>query len=673
LINPRIGSFNIKTFLSFIQADGYEPLTVEATVFTIKSKSECERVATRAIGEADGHRAQREALTEILHAGPFRPGQLFELMQQQHIELVMSRQDFIDMVAAAATYVPIAEFTNGFWADHWTYYLDLIESYLSVYPDWEKRIMFEESLPYFFSPAFVKPRSQKYVLSVTFDGKGKHVRQLNSTDQSDQNKIEEIRHIQSVTGWFQSDCDWQHTSKGDVFQSAPIAKLFLLGTLKFSTRDAYGMGIEYEGGKPGWNDANNGLVGMLGSGMPETYELVSLLRYIQRTSLKYHEGVTVPVELHELIVTIQDNLAQLSVTYSDGDVLYPTVPPGLFRYWDAVATARELYRERTKVAFSGATIIITVDDLGQILDGWLHELEVGIERAMKFGTRGAGDDGTYGITPTYFSYNISKWTITGEVNVLGHPLVRAREMVVSLFPLFLEGPTRMLKTIETATKDPVSPSIIEAKNLYSKVRMSPLRDNVLQMYTISASLQGESIDMGLEMAFAPGWLENQSVWLHMSYKFYLQLLRHGLYDEFYQEMLGGGILPFMNPSQYGRSLMECSSFIASSAFDDPNIRGRGFLARLSGSTAEYLSIWVLMMIGPNLFSVDSHNGQLQMQLKPALPRWLFEDGPTLLDGTNIPQMQNPASSNSTDVTLSFKLFGSILHTIIIEAMNISLE
>jgi len=69
-------------------------------------------------------------------------------------------------------------------------------------------------------------------------------------------------------------------------------------------------------------------------------------------------------------------------------------------------------------------------------------------------------------------------------------------------------------------------------------------------------------------------------------------------------MTSGGILPFMRPDQYSRSLMECSSFIASSAFDDSSVRGRGFLARWSGSTAEFLSMWVLMMIGPRPFFLD---------------------------------------------------------------------
>jgi hypothetical protein len=107
-------------------------------------------------------------------------------------------------------------------------------------------------------------------------------------------------------------------------------------------------------------------------------------------------------------------------------------------------------------------------------------------------------------------------------------------------------------------------------------------------------------------------------------------------------MTSGGMLPFMDPNVYGRSLMECSSFIASSAFEDPSIRGRGFLARLSGSTAEFLSMWALMMVGPNPFFVDEETGELRMQLLPALPRWLFNDS----DGSLPPH-------------ISFKLFGAI--------------
>ena len=35
-----------------------------------------------------------------------------------------------------------------------------------------------------------------------------------------------------------------------------------------------------EGGKPGWNDAMNGLPGLFGSGTPETFELKRLVNFI---------------------------------------------------------------------------------------------------------------------------------------------------------------------------------------------------------------------------------------------------------------------------------------------------------------------------------------------------------------------------------------------------------
>ena len=61
VINPRNGSFNVKMFLSRIKLDGYNPLSVEAVVFTIDDKNECECLAVMAVGAADGHRKQRES------------------------------------------------------------------------------------------------------------------------------------------------------------------------------------------------------------------------------------------------------------------------------------------------------------------------------------------------------------------------------------------------------------------------------------------------------------------------------------------------------------------------------------------------------------------------------------------------------------------------------------
>ena len=74
---------------------------------------------------------------------------------------------------------------------------------------------------------------------------------------------------------------WQLAQDGSVFKVSPVTKFLILGVLKFATMDPEGMGVEMEGGKPGWNDAMNGLPGLLGSGMPETFEMLRILVCMQ--------------------------------------------------------------------------------------------------------------------------------------------------------------------------------------------------------------------------------------------------------------------------------------------------------------------------------------------------------------------------------------------------------
>jgi hypothetical protein len=143
----------------------------------------------------------------------------------------------------------------------------------------------------------------------------------------------------------------------------------------------------------------------------------------------------------------------------------------------------------------------------------------------------------------------------------------------------------------------------ERRKIAKSVKESGLYDQKLKMYTISESLEGMSPQIGRMMAFSAGWLENQSVWLHMSYKYYLELLRGGLYEEFFED-ISTGLVPFMDNKVYGRSPLEAASFIVSSAFPDAKLHGASFLARLSGSTAEMLSIWAYMMFGPAPFSLS---------------------------------------------------------------------
>jgi hypothetical protein len=644
IFSPRIGAFVVKQFLSFIQADGYEPLTVEAVAYLVEDPNLAARVASM-IAAND---KSVKIIQDIIRGGIFRPGQLFNLFDQLGVELAVTNQEAIDEIMAIATATPMAVYGSGYWADHWEYYLDLIEAYTSIYPDGEESLMYDTELRYFFSTATVKPRSEKYVVDYTFDGKSKHVLQLDATE-FDEDKVKEQAAFRNVTtGLIANEANWQRTGKGGkgrAFTSSPIAKLFLLGTMKYAMRDAYGMGVEYEGGRPGWNDAMNGLAGMVGSGMPETFELSELLKYVLDVVTKYQRPIVVPSELGNMVDTINDALEELEASgYEDSYELSSEVPDDLFKYWDTVAAARESYRNEVQYYFSGNTTEISAEDAIEMLTNWYDQVQLGIARAMKIGSKGIDDDGTSGVPPSYFSYNITDWTLTKKKNAKGLPLANAKAMSVGVFPLFLEAPVRYMKLINDDGE--------KMLDMYNKVLNSGLRDDGLKMYYLSADLTGQSYDMGRMMAFAAGWLENQSIWMHMSYKYYLQLIRGKLYDQFYSEMRGGGMLPFMDPNVYGRSLMECSSFIASSAFKDPSIVGRGFLARLSGSTAEFLSIWRLMFIGPNPYIMND-DGSVEMQLIPALPLWLFED------------LENDAEGKRDDegnLVVSYKLFASIMVT-----------
>jgi len=137
---------------------------------------------------------------------------------------------------------------------------------------------------------------------------------------------------------------------------------------------------------------------------------------------------------------------------------------------------------------------------------------------------------------------------------------------------------------------------------------------------VNASLADVSLEVGRATSFPPGWLENESIWLHMEYKYLLELLRNGLYDKFYQDILTA-LVPFQPVERYGRSPLENSSFIVSSAYPDSGLHGTGFVARLSGSTAEFLTIWFEMFAGRNPFAIQ--DGELTLQLKPRLAHWLF--------------------------------------------------
>ena len=144
-------------------------------------------------------------------------------------------------------------------------------------------------------------------------------------------------------------------------------------------------------------------------------------------------------------------------------------------------------------------------DLGQYLDLFLEKVNVGIERALVVND---------GLPPTYFSFQVTAYDLVQDADGETHcdpqnrPYIQARGFEPQVFPLFLEGPVRMLKNIT---------DIPQAQNLYNRVKASALYDQKLGMYKVNAPLNALSYDIGRARAFTPGWLENESIWLHMAF------------------------------------------------------------------------------------------------------------------------------------------------------------
>uniref|UniRef100_A0A7S0PZ02 Cellobiose phosphorylase n=1 Tax=Coccolithus braarudii TaxID=221442 RepID=A0A7S0PZ02_9EUKA len=601
LQQPSMGDFNVRQFLSFVQADGYNQLTVATAFFKIFDTWRIDQVVAQITPPGSNQQKAKELLSQ-----PFRPGQLFHDLAAAGIKVYMEKMRLLELVTQYADQVPAGQFPasqNGFWTDHFAYYLDLVHNFVSVYPDQEEKMLYDaEPVPFFLSPGRVANRTEKNMLASE-----------NTVRQYDAVRISEAKTQQlqimygqpQYVGDAQAGGSWQRTAKGEVMTVSVVAKLVILAANKFSILDPLGMGIEMEAGKPGWNDAMNGLPALFGSEMPSAYELHEIVDYVGDAVDRFGRSVVLPEEASRLLEAIDKELGLLASGASSD-----------FDFWDKVHDSLEAYRTATDATFSGVIVEWTAHKLGKatgIFGRMLRRMDAGIERALSRAPPSAK-----GVSPTYFRFNVKDFTVLG-VSDRGLPTVKIQAYEEpEAMPLFLEGPTRRLKTLKAAEHS-------EKLAVYTAVQASPLHDTELAMYKISESLIGQPFEIGRMMSFNPGWLENESIWLHMSYKWYLELLRAGLYAEFFKE-IKKGVVCFMDSEVMGRSPLEASSFIVSSAFPDKALHGSGFLARLSGTTAEFLSMWNHMMAGPSPFTLAA-DGTLQLSLQPVISTWMWrEDG-----------------------------------------------
>lgn len=581
---PEVRDLNIKTFLNLLQLDGGNPLVIKGTAFALKVSAAAEAVLAKALG-AEGARAAVKLLSE-----PVTLGEIYRALSAKGLTDKKSFGRLLDALAPHLERREKAEHGEGFWTDHWTYNLDLIESYLAIYPEDRKGLLFgRKEYTFFDDDHYVRPRAEK-----AFRKPGGEVRQYRAVARDDK-KGTMIRARRSEPTVART-----RQGQGDPYRTTLAAKLLCLFAVKYATLDPSGRGIEMEADKPSWYDALNGLPGLFGSSLPESYELKRLGDFLAAELSEAGGKIALAQEIAELIA----ELDAVTREWKAGRKAH--------ELWERASTAKESYRAKVRYGIDGTEKTLEAKDLARFLRLATERIDTGLKDAV---------DAKKGVPPTYFE---NKVTRQEPLKAEGLPSVEGLERVRPLafesrpLPLFLEGPVHAMK---------VESDFARRLALLKAVRRSGLYDRKLKMYKVNAPMKAESLELGRARVFLPGWLENESVWLHMEYKWLLELLRGGLEKEYFAD-IRQALVPYQDPARYGRSPLQNSSFIASSALPDAALHGTGFVARLSGSTAEFLEMWLLMNAGPRPFRVGSA-GELELVLEPRLPGDFFTKEETL--------------------------------------------
>ncbi|MCG3176530.1 MAG: hypothetical protein MOGMAGMI_01488 [Candidatus Omnitrophica bacterium] len=570
---PEVRDLNIRTFLNLLQLDGGNPLVIKGTAWALKDRAAAEPVLRHQLGP-DGARAAVELLSSAVTLG-----ELYRVLSTKGLTDKKSFGRLLDALAPYLERREKAEHGEGFWTDHWTYNLDLIESYLAIYPEDRRRLLFGgKDYTYFDDDHYVRPRAEK-----AYRKPGGEVRQYRAVAR-DEKKAALIRSRRS-----EPTVARQRHGEGEPYRTTLAAKLLCLFAVKYATLDASGRGIEMEADKPSWYDALNGLPGLFGSSMPESYELRRLALFLAAELRAQGGRLETAEEIADLIKALR------SVTREWEAGAKP------LELWEKASAAKETYRQSVRYGVDGKETALDAAELAAWLEASARRIAAGLDASV---------DPKSGVPVTYYEQRVLRQEPVKDTAlpaIEGLERVRPLEFAPRALPLFLEGPVHAMKVERDPSK---------RLELYQAVRRSALYDRKLGMYKVNAPMAKESLELGRARVFLPGWLENESVWLHMEYKWLVELLRGGLEKQYYADA-ATALVPYQDPARYGRSPLQNSSFIASSALPDASLHGTGFVARLSGSTAEFLEMWLIMHAGPRPYRLDA-KGRPELCLEPRL-------------------------------------------------------
>ena len=601
--NPDVGMTNIVNFVNLIQIDGFNPHGVGGMSFVYKGGKVLSEAKGTVLSEAKGKKLlidifsrAADRMDEFLK-NPFTPGDIFKFIDSDSIKPAVSKEEMLSGILENSDAIQNSQHSDGFWSDHWHYNMDLIDSFLAVYPDRRKELFFDRrDFTFHDGPCIVLPREDKYVV---WDGKpiqlgavriDEEKKKMISGRKSDKTLVRKVN------------------GKGDIYRTNLITKLFIIAVNKINSIGPDGCGIEMETDKPNWYDALNGLPGLFGSSSNETFELKRLISMISKNlNANVDENVdNAALELPEEVADIVRSSRGILSDYLDGRL-------DDFGVWDKLTAIKEDFRKKVKFGIIGRLVPVPADELSKYLMIAGKRVQAAINKSF---------DEKTGLYSGYFinipaeyeqiTYVDNSGKEVPKINHRGLPCIKVMKFNSRPLPLFLEAQVHALKVEEDKSV---------AAKLHRNLMKSDLVDKKLKMFFVNASLEKEPYEIGRTKTFNPGWLENQSIWLHMEYKYMLELLKAGLYEDYY-ENLKNVLVPFLKPEVYGRSIFENSSFIASSVHPDRKVHGQGFYARLSGSTAEFVHMWLIMVTGGKPFALDG-NGKLVFSLSPALKGDMF--------------------------------------------------
>ena len=469
--NPDVGESNILRFYNLVQLDGFNPLVVLPSKYAVGSKEAASKLAKKHIRE------NGDAIAGVIQK-PFLLGPLLNAMEDNGVRLNHSKEDFIADLMTNSAKVEEAQHGEGYWTDHFSYNLDLLESYENIYPDKIKNLIFnKKAFTFFDNDHVVADRKNKYIL------KGPDVRQFGSV------KMDHEKHALMNGRSLDKHIMRAKFGTGEIYRTCLITKLLCIAANKAASFDADGVGLEMEADKPDWYDALNGLPGLMGSSLSETFELKRMCVYTLER-LDNDVTIRIPVEIKEFIDGVNSAMGRF---FSDGDD---------FKYWDGASSVKEHYRSVTRLGISGDEVSVNNEFILAFMGNVVKKCDLGIKKTLQ----------KYKTYHTYFINEAVEHEMDGGT-------VRVKRFQQKPLPLFLEGFVHALKV----EKD---------KKIYQMVKMSPLYDKKLKMYKVNAPLADTPIEVGRAKVFSPGWLENESVWLHMEYKYMLELLKAGMYEEF---------------------------------------------------------------------------------------------------------------------------------------------